>query len=98
MTQQFVNATAFINAVKLGPLKLSLEARREIVDAERINVFFLETVVQLFGVEVLRKPASGGGQWKCIWSGEVVDDRGKKKLIRIMETPSLFVLEHDLEE
>ena len=95
VSQEFVNATGFINAVELGPLKLSLQATREIVDDDRINVFFKETTIELFGIPVVQKPASGGGQWKQIWVGEVTDG-GKKKLIRIMETPSLFVLEHDL--
>ena len=98
VTQEFVNSTAFINAVELGPLKLALQARREIVDGNRINVFFLETKLTVLGVPVLEKPASGGGQWKYLWAGVIPGENGKKKLIRIMETPSLFVIEQDLDE
>ena len=34
--------------------------------------------------------------WKVKFVGEVLDEDGNKKLVRIMETPSLFVLEQDL--
>jgi hypothetical protein len=101
VTQEFVNATHFINAVALGPLLIELRAsRKSVKDTTQINVFFHETVVTLFGIPLLNKPASGGGQWNCVWAGVIpADDNdlsSKKKLIRVMETPSLFVLEYDL--
>ena len=34
--------------------------------------------------------------WKVKFVGKVSDSNGKEKLIRIMDTPSLFVLEQDL--
>ena len=34
--------------------------------------------------------------WKVKFVGKVQDENGKEKLVRIMETPSLFVLEQDL--
>jgi hypothetical protein len=104
VTQEFVNATHFINAVAFGPLRLELLASRKLVKDNCINVFFHETTITLFGITLLTKPASGGGQWNCVWAGAIPADddddddssKNKKKLIRIMETPSLFVLEHDL--
>jgi hypothetical protein len=34
--------------------------------------------------------------WKVKFVGNVQDENGNEKLVRIMETPSLFVLEQDL--
>lgn len=39
---------------------------------------------------------SAGGYWKVKFVGTVKDQQGKEKLIRIMETPSLFVIEQPL--
>lgn len=96
VTQQFLNTTHFINAVTLGPIKIELLASRDVIDAERINVTFHETTVNVVGNPLIRKPVSGGGQWKYIWAGVIPDetDPTRKILVRIMETPSLFVLEH----
>ena len=102
VTQQFVNATHFINAVDFagGALRIALTASRKVLDdGDRINVFFHKTTVYLFGKKLVEKEVSGGGQWQYIWAGVIKDKEAnnKKKLVRIMETPSLFVLEQDLE-
>ena len=34
--------------------------------------------------------------WKVKFVGKIEDENGNEKLVRIMETPSLFVLEQDL--
>jgi hypothetical protein len=34
--------------------------------------------------------------WKVKFVGKVQDENGNEKLVRIMDTPSLFVLEQDL--
>jgi len=34
--------------------------------------------------------------WKVKFVGKVEDENGNEKLVRIMETPALFVLEQDL--
>lgn len=98
VTQTFVNATHFINAVELGPFKIELLARRQRKNAKQLDVFFEETTIRLFGQAVSRKrlPGTSGGSWKYLWVG-VVEEGQKRKLIRVMETPSLFVLEHDLD-
>lgn len=93
--------------MELGPLKLELNAEREVLDDVRIRVTFRETVVFLFGVEVVRKETKGKGVWKYMFSGVVdVDqpsaqggggaDGGRKQmLVRVMKTPSTFVIVQD---
>eukprot|EP00929_Paragymnodinium_shiwhaense_P084391 TRINITY_DN45115_c0_g1_i1.p1 TRINITY_DN45115_c0_g1~~TRINITY_DN45115_c0_g1_i1.p1 ORF type:complete len:477 (+),score=101.64 TRINITY_DN45115_c0_g1_i1:67-1497(+) len=84
VTQTFVDDTKFVNAVELfGALRVALEAEREVIDDRSIKVSFREMTVSLFGNEVLRKPAKGSGVWKQ----RFVDDD-----LRVMNTPSLFVL------
>ena len=34
--------------------------------------------------------------WKVKFVGKIQDENGNEKLVRIMDTPSLFVLEQDL--
>ena len=60
VTQEFVDGLRFINAVTLGPAKISLYAEREVLDDERIRVTFKETGVSLFGKELVRKPRALG--------------------------------------
>lgn len=85
VTQEMVDDTAFVNAVELfgGALRVALRAEREVLDAERIRVTFKEMVFSLFGMEVLRKPTGGAG----VWRQRYVDEG-----LRVMDTPSLFVL------
>jgi hypothetical protein len=97
VTQEFVNDTTFINAVRLGPLQIALRAERQVTSDTTIKVTFRETTVTLFGQEVTRKTIeNSGGVWKYLFCGMVTMDNGKQKLIRIMETPSLFVLEQEI--
>jgi hypothetical protein len=99
VTQTFLNATHFINAVEWVPLKIELLARRQRKNAKQLDVFFEETTIRVFGQPVSRKrlPGTSGGSWKYLWVG-VVEDGSKRKLVRVMETPSLFVLEHVLDD
>lgn len=96
VTQEFVNDETFINAVQFGPLEISLRATRAAKSGRRNSVKFLESTVRLFGQTLVQKEISGGGVWDYIFIGEVTDKDGSSKLIRIMKTPSLFVLEQPL--
>mmetsp|Transcript_15011 Transcript_15011/g.28448 ORF Transcript_15011/g.28448 Transcript_15011/m.28448 type:complete len:223 (+) Transcript_15011:47-715(+) len=97
VTQEFVDDTIFINAVELGPLKIALRAEREIKSDTTIKVTFRETTVTLFGIKVTSKTIeNSGGVWKYLFSGVIETSSGKRKLIRIIETPSLFVLESEI--
>ncbi|KAL3922383.1 MAG: hypothetical protein SGILL_002236 [Bacillariaceae sp.] len=86
----------FYNRVAFGPLQIALRAKREIKNASIIKVSFLETSFNLFGKTVKKGQAGGGGVWKVKFVGTYQDENGNEKLLRIMETPSLFVLESDL--
>ncbi|GAX27094.1 hypothetical protein FisN_13Lh362 [Fistulifera solaris] len=99
VTQTFVNSTHFINAVEWGPLKIELLARRQRKNAKQLDVFFEETTIRVFGQPVSSKrlPGTSGGSWKYLWVG-VVEEGSNRKLVRVMETPSLFVLEHVLDD
>ena len=97
VTQEFADGAKFINAVQVGPLKISLFARRKTMDNNRVRVTFEESTVQLLGLEISRSEAKGQGVWKYLFVGEFYDEKVKEtKLIRIIEAPSLFVLEQTL--
>lgn len=83
VTQTFVDDVRFVNAVEFGPLRVALQAEREIMDDQQIRVKFKETVFSIFGLELFRKPTKGSG----IWTQRFVDAG-----LRVMNTPSLFVL------
>jgi len=84
VTQTFVDERRFVNAVELfGAVKVALEAEREVVDDTRIRVTFKATAFSIFGQELFRRPTSGSG----VWVQRYVDDN-----LRVMDTPSLFVL------
>lgn len=96
VTQFFENDQIFYNRVTFGPLMIALQAKREIKNASAIKVSFLETNFSLFGNVFSQKQAGGGGVWKVRFVGKVQDEDGNEKLVRIMETPSLFILEQPL--
>ena len=83
VTQTFIDERRFENAVAIGPLRVALTARREPLDQRTYRVTFEEMGFSLFGVDLMKRPISGGGTWKLRY----VDED-----IRIMDTPSLFVL------
>jgi hypothetical protein len=90
------NGDTFINSVELGPLKISLLANCKVKNDSTNVVTFQQTSVQLFGQTVLEKELKGGGTWKYLFMGKVQDKDGTSKLVRVMETPSLFVIEQPL--
>lgn len=96
VSQLFESDEIFYNRVNFGPLQISLRAKREIKNDSTIKVSFLETSFNLFGRTLKKANVGGGGVWKVKFVGKVQDENGKEKLVRIMETPSLFVLEQDL--
>mmetsp|Transcript_15323 Transcript_15323/g.21350 ORF Transcript_15323/g.21350 Transcript_15323/m.21350 type:complete len:211 (+) Transcript_15323:262-894(+) len=91
VTQNFVDDKTFINAVEFGPVQIALRANREVKSDKVIKVTFEESTISVFGQKVKQFEVSGGGSWKYIFCGEV-----DGKLVRVMETPSLFVLEQPL--
>ena len=95
VTQKFVDDEQFINGVKLGPLSVELLAIRNILDGTRIRVKFQETTIKLFGFEVSRSETKGAGVWKNLYVSEIERD-GDKRLLRVMETPSLFIIQQKI--
>lgn len=96
VTQTFLDEKTFINAVQVGPIRIALTAEREVKNDTTIKVTFHKTTVSVFGKQLVEKETGGGGVWKYIYAGVVTDKKGAKKLVRVMETPSLFVLEQPL--
>ena len=100
VTQEFVDSTKFINAVEFlgGILRIALTANREILDGERIRVSFQSTAVSVLGKDVVTKEIQGKGVWKMLYVGVLEEgEGGKRQLVRVVLTPSLFVLVQDLE-
>jgi hypothetical protein len=95
VTQTF-SETRLVNAVELGPLKISLQADLTVKDDWNNKVAFRQTSVQLFGQTVVEKSMKGGGMWKYIFAGVVQDSDGRLQRVRIMETPSLFIISQDV--
>jgi len=83
VTQTFLDDVKFVNSVELGPLRLALQAKRTPKDGQTYRVDFESLGVELFGFKLFEKAMGGGGAWKLRY----VDDD-----LRIMDTPSLFVL------
>jgi len=94
VTQNFFrDGVTFVNAVQIGPIEISLEATKEIKTQKINTVRFRLSRVKLFGQTIVEKEIGGGGTWKYLFIGNIVDRDGKEKLVRVMETPSLFVIE-----
>ena len=91
VSQIIVDDTNFINQVELfgGLVTVQLHAQRKILDDEKIRVTFVETAFSLFGNEVSRKPTTGSGVWEQIYVTAGPDGSAQ---LRVMRTPSLFVL------
>eukprot|EP00586_Coscinodiscus_wailesii_P012685 CAMPEP_0172516498 /NCGR_PEP_ID=MMETSP1066-20121228/276730_1 /TAXON_ID=671091 /ORGANISM="Coscinodiscus wailesii, Strain CCMP2513" /LENGTH=181 /DNA_ID=CAMNT_0013298011 /DNA_START=345 /DNA_END=890 /DNA_ORIENTATION=- len=99
VTQYFPDETTFFNEVAFGPVKISLRATREVLDDYRIRVTFRETTVTLFNAELVKKEVTGRGVWKQLFVGIVKEEEGAgRKLLRVFETPSLFIVEQPLED
>lgn len=96
VSQLFEDDEIFYNRVNFGPLQLSLRARRKVMNDTTIKVSFLETSFNLFGKTISRKEVGGGGIWKVKFVGKIKTEDGVEKLVRIMDTPSLFILEQDI--
>ena len=100
--QIFVNATSFVNSVKFlgGIVQTSVDAYYKAQDdVMGMVIFDNQLYFRLFGLTVYRKELPRGGEfpWKVLFVGNFVDHDGKQKRLRIMETPSLFVLLQNLE-
>lgn len=96
VTQEFVDDEIFINAVELGPIQIKLRASRHIRNETTLDVRFLQTNVYLFGNQILERAVQGGGTWNIVFTGEIgtTEENGSstRRILRILQTPSLFVL------
>ncbi|GMI42918.1 hypothetical protein TeGR_g12450 [Tetraparma gracilis] len=91
VTQTFVDEVRFVNRVELGPLKLELSARRTAIDGKRYRVSFDDLSVSCFSLPLLAKTVGGEGVWELRFV-EACEGSGGRK-VRVMSTPSIFVLE-----
>jgi hypothetical protein len=97
VTQEFDrDGATFINAVQVLGLRIALTATRRIQNDTTIAVKFHRTAVSVFGVPIVERETRGGGAWKVIYAGTITDRDGTTKLVRILQTPSLFVIEQPL--
>lgn len=94
VTQTFLDDNeTFVNTVEIGPFQLALRAQRQVVDDHTNRVTFREINAKAFGQTLVQKDITGGGMWNYIFHGTIVDADGTSKLVRVMEAPSLFVIE-----
>jgi hypothetical protein len=96
VTQEFVNATAYIHAVTLGPLTLSVLASRRAQNDTVLTVTFHSLSVTLVGNTLLTQEIVGGGTWDMIFTGTVLNEAGVPTLVRMLRAPSLFIIEQPL--
>jgi len=94
VTQSFLDEAMFINRVEFfaGAFKIELYAERKVLDDTRIRVKFKETVISVLGKEVKRFEAKGSGIWDYVFAGSITKPSGEKMLLRVMKTPSTFVI------
>jgi hypothetical protein len=97
-TQYFIDDEKFENRLSLGPIQIALSALRQRMDGLRMKVKFQSFAVKVFGNEIVKKELKQQGVWKMVFVGEVDDvgDPQKKILLRVMRTPSLYILAKDL--
>jgi hypothetical protein len=100
VTQTFKeNGITYINTVQVGPLEISLRAEKKMKDDWTNVVSFRRFTLQLFGQTIVETDINlEGGQWKYLFLGKLRDSDGLTKMIRVIETPSLFVLEQPVPE
>jgi len=93
--QVFLDSSTLINSVRFGPFQVSVTAELKPIDDWSSKIQFQRMAYTLFGIPLYRKQVdtnSPGGTWKYLYVGEFVDTDEKRKLLRVMETPSLFLL------
>jgi hypothetical protein len=89
----------YINTVQAGPLEISVRAEKKIKDDWTNVVSFRRSTLKLFGQTIVENDINlEGGYWNYLFLGKVRDSDGLTKIIRVMETPSLFVLEQPVPE
>jgi len=97
VTQEFLrDGKAFINVVRIGPIQISLQAELSTKDATTSIVEFKKSRFKIFGNTVSEKEISGEGTWKYLYMGTYDDENGQTKLLRVMETPSIFIIEQPI--
>ncbi|GFH51692.1 hypothetical protein CTEN210_08168 [Chaetoceros tenuissimus] len=103
-TQYFIDEENFQNRLTLGPLQIALSAKRKVMDSKRMKISFQSFGVNLFGNEVVKKETKQQGVWKMVYVGNItrsgdensmIAGNEKRMLIRIMRTPSLYILAKD---
>jgi len=102
-TQYFMDEAMFENRLTLGPVQIALAATRNVMDESRLKIKFQSFGVNVFGTELVKNELKQQGVWKMVFVGEVndisrTDDIGgeKKILLRVMLTPSLYILSKEL--
>ena len=99
VTQEFLeDDKTFINAVQIGPIEISLQAEKSVKNNKTNVVKFRKSIIKVFGKTIVEKEIAGGGVWQYLFMGTVLDEKGRKTLLRVMETPSLFIIEQPLAE
>jgi hypothetical protein len=94
VTQFFCNETVYQNRVEFGPLQVSIFGNREPLSDSDIQVGFYRTQIHAWGqllvdrnVDLWHNP----GLWEHIFVGQV-EVEGENWLLRVMNTPKLFIL------
>ena len=99
--QRFLNATYLENTVGFGPFQAVATATVTPINDTTSNIEFHNLSYRLCGFNFPwgQKSFNGyKGTWKFLYVGVIIDPiDGKRKLLRVMETPSLFMLLQDLE-
>jgi hypothetical protein len=99
VTQEFFDSEMLENRVSImGFITIALTVKCSVVNDFLNRVDFKKFKVVLAGRTVLEKETSNGGTWDYRFMGEVVEPgTGKTKLLRVMNTPNLFILCQDVE-
>ena len=94
VTQFFCNETVYQNRVQFGPLQVSIFGKRRLLSDTDIEVGFYRTQIHLWGQQVLDRNVElwrTPGRWEHIFVGQV-EVEGQTLLLRVMNTPKLFIL------
>jgi hypothetical protein len=101
VTQTFFanETTAYTNAVRFGPFAVTITGQRHVVDEWTNRIQFTKLSACVCGKTMLECSVNlTGGEWEYLFLGKIVNENDQQVLVRIMETPHLFILVQEIND
>lgn len=95
VVQTFGDSKTYVNNIFISFFKIEAHAEKQVLDDFTILVTYKEIILKLFDIIIFRRRVDYEGKWKQVFVG-VVNEGNSKKILRIMKTPDLFILEQPI--